>query len=81
MMIKSTCWCHVTVSLMHLKAESRTGYAEGKLFFLSTFYLRQIKATEPQTVCVNIRCEFQTRQDVLVRSTEAVSRPHENLFC
>jgi len=52
-MIKSTCWCHVIVSLMQLKAESRTGYAVGKLSFLSTYYLKQIQATEPQTVCVS----------------------------
>lgn len=38
---------------------------------------KKIQATEPQTVCVNTRREFPTRQDVLVRSTQAVSRPHE----
>jgi len=36
-MIKSTCWCDVIVSLMQLKAESLTGYAVGNLFFVSTY--------------------------------------------
>jgi hypothetical protein len=74
LMIKSTCWCDVIVSLMQLKAESRTEYAVGYLFFVSIHYLKQIQATDHQTVCVNTRCEFQ---DVLVRSAQAVSRPHE----
>jgi len=42
-MIKSTCWCHVIVSFMQLKAESRTGYAVGKLFFLATYYLKKFR--------------------------------------
>ena len=75
-MIKSTCWCDVFVSLVQLKAESRTGYGVGNSFFVSIHYLKQIQATEPQTVCVNTRCEFRTRQEVLVRSTQAVSRHH-----
>jgi len=75
--IKSTCRCDVIFSLMQLKAESRTGYVIGNPFFVSNYYLKQIQATEPQTVCVNTRCEFHTGQDVLVRSTQAVSRSHE----
>jgi hypothetical protein len=41
-MIKSTCWCDVIVSLVQLKAEFRTGYAVGNPFFVSIHYLKQI---------------------------------------